>query len=83
MWRINWAHRSRRDMRNLDKPVRERLRAAIHLLAETNRGDLLKLRGGSGRWRLKVGVWRVILKFDNQSGEMRILRVQHRRDAYR
>ena len=83
MWRITWARQARRDMRNLDKPIRERLLAAIHLLAETNRGDLTKLRDGSGRWRLRVGDWRVILRFDNPNGEMHILRVQHRRESYR
>ena len=83
IWRITWAPRARRDMQGLDKPIRERLEAAIYLLAETNRGDLLKLRDGSGRWRLKVGAWRVILRFDNPNGELHILRVQHRSEAYR
>lgn len=83
MWRITWARQARRDMRNLDKPIRERLLAAIHLLAETNRGDVAKLRDGSGRWRLRVGDWRAILRFDNPNGEMHILRVQHRRESYR
>lgn len=83
MWHITWARHARRDMRNLDKPVRERLLAAIHLLAETNRGDVAKLRDGSGDWRLRVGDWRAMLEFNNQTDEMHILRVQHRRESYR
>lgn len=83
IWRIAWTSHARRNMRNLDKSTRERLRAAIRLLAETNRGDLVKLRDGSGEWRLRVGDWRAILRFDNPNGEMHILRVQHRRESYR
>ena len=68
-------------MDNLDSQVRERIVIALARFAETNQGDLSKLRGTQNEWRLRVGNWRVRLKIDNDL--VHILRVLHRREAYR
>jgi mRNA interferase RelE/StbE len=54
---------------------------AVYRLAEAGRGDIRKLEGASGGWRLRVGDWRVI--FTRDGGALRVLAVANRRDAYR
>ena len=45
--------------------------------------DLKKLKGSQDMWRLRVGDWRVILRLDREQGILYVLRVRHRREAYR
>ena len=83
IWDVRVSRRADRDLENLDPPVYVRVVAEINKLAETNRGDLLKLRGMTNTWRLRAGDWRVRLKFHKEEGFFEVLRVQHRREAYR
>ena len=55
---------------------------AVQLLALEGAGDLKKLQGdGDELWRLRVGNWRVMFTFETE-GDIRIVRVKNRRDAY-
>ena len=80
---IQWHHRADTDLARLDRPVRERILTAINRLAETGRGDLIKLQGHEEEWRLRVVDWRIRLVFVDGGNSIRILRVMHRREAYR
>jgi mRNA interferase RelE/StbE len=74
--------RAEADMRALDPPVAARIFDAIERLAETGQGDVKKLKGSDREYRLRVGNWRVRFeRLDSQTYV--ILRVLHRRDAYR
>ena len=84
IWRVQWRSRARADLAALDPPVRRRVLAAMARLADTNQGDMTKLRGGNrDEWRLRVGNWRVILTFDYPNNTFTVMRVQHRREVYR
>ena len=37
----------------------------------------------SGQWRYRVGEWRVIYRVDEGAGQVIVLAICHRRDAYR
>lgn len=43
----------------------------------------MKLQGRVSEWRLRVGDWRVILAFRDQGDTIEVVRVLHRREAYR
>jgi len=45
--------------------------------------NLRKLKDSPERWRLRVGDWRVILHLDQEQEVLYVLRVSHRREAYR
>ena len=84
IWSVEWSNRARSDVAALDHQIRRRVLAAIILLSETGEGNLQKLRGSSsGEWRLRVGEWRVILTFDRPNSAFTVMRVLHRREAYR
>ena len=51
--------------------------------ANENRGDVVKLAGQGGLYRLRVGEWRVIFAFEDGGLVVLALRVLNRRDAYR
>jgi mRNA-degrading endonuclease RelE of RelBE toxin-antitoxin system len=83
-WQLNYSRRAIRDMRAVPEQqrrnIRERLRDAA---SDPGSADLRKLGGGDKEWRLRVGRWRVIIGFDNDSGTMTVLRVLPRDRAYR
>jgi mRNA-degrading endonuclease RelE of RelBE toxin-antitoxin system len=55
---------------------------AVTRYANGDGGDIKKLHGVAGEWRLRVGDLRVILTGDSLSGVVDILDVLNRRDAY-
>ena len=59
--------------------VRKRVRSKLEAFAETDRGDVKKLKGQNGT-RLRVGDYRVI--FYQESGSIVVVAVGHRRDIY-
>lgn len=83
IWAVIWSEASRRDLRKLDRAVVARIIQATQRLAEEARGDVKRLRGTEDEFRLRVGDWRVRFTFDEDAGELRVIRVLHRKDAYR
>ena len=83
MWEVRLLRRAEADLAGLPPQVHNRIVAALERLAETGHGDLSKLRGREAEWRLRVGAWRVRLTFIGDSRTIEVLRVQHRREAYR
>lgn len=67
----------------MERRIRERILAALERLAETGRGDVVKIQGRDPEWRLRVGDYRVRPTFEFQTQTIRVLRVRHRREAYR
>lgn len=64
-----------------DRRLAGRINDAIYDYAEHRRGSVRKLQGYNDRWRLRIGDWRVIFRFDNDG--VLVLEVSDRRDAYR
>jgi len=73
-----------RDLRRLDRPVRERvLQALERLVAPVPTGDVRALTGSPGEFRLRVGDWRVRYELDTEAELLVVLRVLPRGRAYR
>lgn len=82
MKEIEWTGPALDDMTALDKEVALRVKRAIERLAETGAGNVKKLQGiDPPEYRLRVGDYRV--RFDESDAALRVLRVRHRREAYR
>lgn len=82
-WRLAIANRAKRDLRNLDPPIRDRvLDALAALLGDEPTGDLRPLVGREDEARLRVGDWRVILKRDDAERIIYVRRVLPRGRAY-
>ena len=82
-WALEVTPRARRDVRNLDPPVRLRVREALERLAERPGDAQLVRLQGSDELRLRVGDWRVRLRLDVPARTVVVLRVLPRGRAYR
>ena len=77
-----WTRLAKHDLKKLPKRDAERVRHAVLQLGLTGQGDIERLRGfNPPEYRLRVGPWRVRYRL-KQDG-MSIVRVLHRREAYR
>jgi len=77
--------RVQKDLNRLDRPVRERILKAVQVLKQNPRPSTArKLRHPAiGEYRLRVGNWRVFYDIDEEAKAIVVLRVMHRREAYR
>ena len=78
---VRYVNRAEKDMQSLPLEDRERVVRAVRRFAASGVGDVRALSAPlGGRFRLRVGHWRVI--FQREDGIV-VLRVLHRREAYR
>ena len=82
-WRYVLTGRARRDLKQLDPPVRRRILAALDKLvaADVPPADVRKLT--TGEWRLRVGDWRVRFGRRREDRLIVVMRVLPRGRAYR
>ena len=73
-----------KSLAKIDKKTRLRIVGAIELLAVDPRPPGVKLlRGGEqGRWRARVGDYRIVYTIDDDRLIVLVLRVAHRREVY-
>jgi mRNA interferase RelE/StbE len=82
-YRITWRPRAREHFLALDKPVRERIDAAIGKLAgEPRPAGVRALTGMPGVLRVRVGDYRVLFTVSNDDQVIRIIEVRHRSKVY-
>lgn len=74
-----------RQLKALDRPVQNRIKVAIetHLKRFPPWGDVIKLEGIEGKFRLRVGDWRVTFRYELHKQQVHIAEVIHRSQAYR
>ena len=80
---VEWTPAAARDMQRLETATAQRVRQAVRALAASGSRGLTKLSGRQNQWRLRVGDWRAIITFADRGNTIIVLRVQHRREAYR
>lgn len=84
LWRVVFAPAAAREYRALTQDVRRRLRPRLDELArDPHAGGARKLSGADDLYRLRVGDWRVVYQVRLSERLALVLRVRHRRDAYR
>ena len=81
---ITFARSARKQLEALDRALALRIVGRIESLAVTPRPvGCVKLEGGTGLWRIRVGDYRVIYEIDDDRCRIDVSAVRHRRDAYR
>jgi len=79
--RIVFSRQAREDVGRLDRDTAMRIFAALHRFAQTGVGDIKRLQGETIELRLRVGDYRV--RFTEEPDTVHIIRVLHRKEAYR
>ena len=83
-WCVEITRPAERDIRRLDRPVRERILIAIEGLAgDAPAGDTKRMSGITPtQWRLRVGDWRVLVSLDAAEQVIYVKHVLPRGRAY-
>ena len=83
-YQIEWKKSALRELKRLDRQVVPRIIAAVESLATHPLPDgVRKLQGSQQTYRLRVGTYRVIYELHESRLLVEIVRVRHRKDAYR
>ncbi len=80
-YRFIFSETAKRDIAALEAEVRKRIHKKLRRYEQQASADLKKLDDGPAEFRLRVGDYRLLL--DKEGGTLYILRVHHRKDAYR
>ena len=84
MPRVSLERAAERELKRLSVEDFQRLIDHIKRLAENPRpAGCRKITGSERDWRIRVGDYRVIYEVDDETGTVRVMRVRHRREAYR
>lgn len=79
---IEWTDAALEDMAALEKGMGQRVQKAVERFVESGAGNIKKLQGiDPPEYRLRVGDYRV--RFNSREEAIVILRVLHRKEAYR
>lgn len=77
---------ARRELKQLSAVVQQRVRQAIRALAQDPRPKGAKLLASAGSeriWRIRVGDYRVLYQIRDDQLVVLVIRIAHRREAYR
>ncbi|MEW5953356.1 MAG: type II toxin-antitoxin system RelE/ParE family toxin [Bacillota bacterium] len=83
-YKILFSPRARKDFKKIDRETKTKVKEALNgILAIPPRGDIKKLKGFKERYRLRVGDWRILYSLDRKIGELIVLEILPRKDAYK
>jgi len=78
------SDRAKKTLKGLSKQDQLRIKHAISKLSKYPPDlKIVKLKGGQGELRLRVGNWRVLFEYAFKENHVRILDIGHRREIYR
>ena len=84
MYTVEISRRAQRDLRKLSEAAREQVVPVMQALARDPRpAGVRKLRGAESLWRVRAGDYRIIYEIESERVVVLVLRVRHRKDAYR
>lgn len=76
--------RAEKDLKKLDTALFELITTEIRGLVENpHPPNSKKITGSKNDWRIRIGDYRVLYEIDSRNRVIRIMRVKHRREAYR
>ena len=74
---------ARKELEDIPLKQRAKIMSAIQAFILTGRGDIETIKPFVGEYRLRVSEWRVRFSLDAARGELVVLHILNRRDAYR
>ena len=83
MSEVSITSRAERELKRLDRPVKNRIITSLSALAADPRPlGCLKVRSEEGVWRIRVGDWRIGYQIDDDASKIVVVRIAHRSDFY-
>jgi len=82
--KVHLERAAERDLKRLPADPFWRVVSRIKALADDPRPPgCRKIRGSRNDWRIRIGSYRVVYEVDDAERAVRVMRVRHRREAYR
>ncbi len=83
-YQIEWKRSAQKELRKLPAEMIQQIIAAVDALSENPfPPDCRKLTGSEQTWRIRIGNYRIIYNVFSSTLVIEIVRVAHRKDAYR
>jgi len=83
MYSVSITSRAERDLRKLDRQIKNRITKSILALADNpHPAGCVKVQSEEGVWRIRVGDWRVGYIVDASANEIVVIRIGHRSEFY-
>lgn len=83
MYKVTIIRSAEKDLRKLDRQVKNRLVSEILSLAEDPRPHgCRKVVSEERVWRIRAGDWRIGYEIDDSAQEVTIIRIGHRSEFY-
>ena len=84
MYEVLLESRAERDLKKLPGEVFHRIIPPLKSLADIPKPKgARKISGSKNDWRLRIGDYRVIYEIDERAKCVKVMRIRHRREAYR
>jgi mRNA interferase RelE/StbE len=82
-YHIEFLKTAQKELFKLPKEIQERIAVKIDSLADDPYpADTKKLKNGDGRFRIRVGDYRIIYRLEDKQLVILIIKIGHRRDIY-
>lgn len=83
-YELRWKRSALRELKDLPRRVQARILRAIEILpAQPRPPGTRKLTGSEHTFRIRIGAYRVIYSVLERELAVEVVRVRHRKDAYR
>ena len=83
MYAVEFLPSAARALAKFDRAVQRRIGRRIDALASDPRTGAVKLRGADDVWRVRVGDYRILYLIEDERLVVVVVRIAHRREAYR
>ena len=84
MYEILLERRAEKDLKKLPSELFQRIIVKIRSLSENPKlQGSRKITGSKSDWRIRIGDYRAIYEIDEKEKRVKIMRIRHRREAYR
>ena len=84
IYQIDWKPSALRELKRLDRQVVPRIVSAVDALSSNPfPSGVRKLYGGDATYRIRIGDYRVIFEVFSNRLVIDVIRIRHRKDAYR
>jgi mRNA interferase RelE/StbE len=84
VYEILLERRAEKDLKKLPSVLFQRIIEKIQSLAENPKPQgSRKITGSKNDWRIRIGDYRAIYEIDKKEKRVKIMRIRHRREAYR
>lgn len=86
MYRVNYFEEAIKELSYLDKPIQCIIKEKVELLAtnpDVLKNNIKALKGEyHGKYRLRVGQYRIIYRIEHEVITITIIRIGHRKEVY-